>query len=91
MTYLFSRLSPYQWSAVLSQYNESVAGRYVVLLPPTLLSHRVAPELAIGVRNPDEREPLLRWQALAAALDPIESLPGNLFAKPGNSFTEFKL
>ncbi|XP_046976894.1 sterol regulatory element-binding protein cleavage-activating protein [Vanessa cardui] len=71
-----SRLSPYHWSAILSQYNESVAGRYVVVLPPVLVSHRVGPELAAGLRHPDERDPPpLRWQALAAALDPIEILP----------------
>ncbi|XP_049885898.1 sterol regulatory element-binding protein cleavage-activating protein [Pectinophora gossypiella] len=70
-----SRLSPYHWSAILSQYNESVAGRLVTLLPPVLLSQRVSPELAAGVRNPEEREPLLRWQALAAALDPIDTRP----------------
>lgn len=49
----------------------------MVRLPPTLLSHRVAPEVAIGLRNPDEKEPRpLRWQALAAALDPIDIMPG---------------
>ncbi|CAH2035548.1 unnamed protein product, partial [Iphiclides podalirius] len=72
----WSRLSPSHWSAVLAQYNESVAGRYALILPPTLLSHRVSPDLAAGLRNPDEREPPpLRWQALAAALDPIDILP----------------
>lgn len=78
---------------MLSQYNESVSGRYAVLLPPMLLSHRVAPELAIGLRNPDEREPLLRWQALAAALDPIESLPGKLFSHNFSNYNaiSFKL
>ncbi|XP_039763259.1 sterol regulatory element-binding protein cleavage-activating protein [Pararge aegeria] len=71
-----SRLSPYHWSSILSQYNESVAGRYVVVLPPVLVSHRVGPELATGLRHPDERDPPpLRWQALAAALDPIDILP----------------
>lgn len=71
------RLSPYHWSSILSQYNASVGGRYVVRLPPTLLSHRVSPELAVGLRNPEEKEPRpLRWQALAAALDPIDTLPG---------------
>ncbi|XP_037299802.1 sterol regulatory element-binding protein cleavage-activating protein [Manduca sexta] len=69
----WSRLSPYHWLAILSYYNESIAGRFAVVLPPTLLSHRISPELAAGVRNPDERDPpQLRWQALAAALDPID-------------------
>ncbi|XP_068620764.1 sterol regulatory element-binding protein cleavage-activating protein [Battus philenor] len=72
----WSRLSPSHWSAILSQYNETVAGKYAVILPPTLLSHRVSPELAAGLRHPDEKEPPpLRWQALAAALDPIDILP----------------
>ncbi|KAL4717852.1 hypothetical protein ACJJTC_001001, partial [Scirpophaga incertulas] len=71
----WSRLSAYHWSGILSQYNASVLGRYVVVLPPVLLSHRVAPELAAGLRHPDERDPPpLRWQALAAALDPIDSI-----------------
>ncbi|KAL0902641.1 hypothetical protein ABMA27_000465 [Loxostege sticticalis] len=69
----WSRLSPYHWSGILSQYNESVAGRYAIILPPVLLSHRVSPEQAAGSRSPDERDPPpLRWQALAAALDPID-------------------
>ncbi|XP_059059772.1 sterol regulatory element-binding protein cleavage-activating protein [Achroia grisella] len=72
----WSRLSPYHWSTILSQYNESVAGRYAVVLPPVLVSHRVGPELAASLRGPDERDPPpLRWQALAAALDPIDILP----------------
>lgn len=77
---IFCRLSSHHWSAVLSHYNESVAGRHVAVLPPLLVSQRVAPELAAGVRNPDERDPPpLRWQALAAALDPIDMLPGKLY------------
>ncbi|XP_052752618.1 sterol regulatory element-binding protein cleavage-activating protein isoform X2 [Galleria mellonella] len=72
----WSRLSPYHWSTILSQYNESVAGRYAVVLPPMFISHRVGPELAATLRNPDEKDPPpLRWQALAAALDPIDILP----------------
>ncbi|CAG4961993.1 unnamed protein product [Parnassius apollo] len=72
----WSRLSPSHWASILSQYNESVAGKYAIILPPTLLSHRVSPELAAGLRHPDEKEPPpLRWQALAAALDPIDILP----------------
>ncbi|CAG9781801.1 unnamed protein product [Diatraea saccharalis] len=69
----WSRLSPYHWSTILSQYNESVGGRFAVILPPLLLSHRVSPELAVTVQHPDEKDPPpLRWQALAAALDPID-------------------
>ncbi|XP_038216376.1 sterol regulatory element-binding protein cleavage-activating protein [Zerene cesonia] len=72
----WTRLTPYHWSAILSQYNETLAGKYVVVLPPLLVSHRVSPEVAAGVRHPDERDPPpLRWQALAAALDPIDILP----------------
>ncbi|XP_073951659.1 SREBP cleavage activating protein [Choristoneura fumiferana] len=72
----WSRLSPYHWSSILGQYNESVAGRVVAVLPPLLLSQRVGPERAAALRHPDERDPPpLRWQALAAALDPIDTLP----------------
>lgn len=71
------RLSPHHWGAILSHYNESLAGRHVAVLPPLLLSQRVAPERAAALRHPDERDPPpLRWQALAAALDPIDMLPG---------------
>ncbi|XP_075990761.1 SREBP cleavage activating protein [Anticarsia gemmatalis] len=72
----WTRLSSQHWSGILSQYNESVAGRHVAVLPPVLVSHRVPPELAAGVRNPDERDPPpMRWQALAAALDPPDYVP----------------
>ncbi|CAH4038841.1 unnamed protein product [Pieris brassicae] len=72
----WSRLNSYHWSAILSQYNETLAGKYLVFLPPTLVSHRVGPEIAAGVRHPDEKDPPpLRWQALAAALDPLDTLP----------------
>lgn len=73
----FFRLSSQHWSGILSLYNESVAGHHVAILPPILLSHRIAPELAAGIRNPDERDPPpMRWQALAAALDPPDYVPG---------------
>lgn len=72
----WSRLSSQHWSGILSQYNESVAGRHLVILPPVLISHRIPPEVAAGVRNPDERDPPpMRWQALAAALDPPDYVP----------------
>ncbi|XP_063633942.1 sterol regulatory element-binding protein cleavage-activating protein [Cydia splendana] len=72
----WSRVSAYHWSAILGQYNESLAGRVVAVLPPVLLSQRVSPERAAAVRLPDERDPPpLRWQALAAALDPLDTLP----------------
>ncbi|CAB3256174.1 unnamed protein product [Arctia plantaginis] len=72
----WSRLSSQHWSGILSLYNESVAGHHVAVLPPILLSHRIAPELAAGIRNPDERDPPpMRWQALAAALDPPDYVP----------------
>ncbi|XP_050683751.1 sterol regulatory element-binding protein cleavage-activating protein-like [Leptidea sinapis] len=71
-----SRLSAGHWAAVLSQYNASLAGRHLVVLPAVLLSHRVSPDAAAAARLPRQRDPPpLRWQALAAALDPIDLLP----------------
>ncbi|VVD04138.1 unnamed protein product [Leptidea sinapis] len=70
------RLSAGHWAAVLSQYNASLAGRHLVVLPALLLSHRVSPDAAAAARLPRQRDPPpLRWQALAAALDPIDLLP----------------
>ncbi|KOB76656.1 Uncharacterized protein OBRU01_05567 [Operophtera brumata] len=40
-----------------SERSSSIAGRYAVVLPPVLISHRVSPELAAGVRNLDEKDP----------------------------------
>lgn len=69
----WTRLTPYHWSSILSQYNESLSGRYIMVLPPLLLSCPISPEIAISLRNPEEKDPpTLRWQALAAALDPID-------------------
>lgn len=80
--YLYNRLHPYHWSSILSQYNQSLCGRYIVVLPPQLFSCRISPEVAISLRNPDEKDPpTLRWQALAAALDPIDLTSGKDFTK----------
>ncbi|XP_077302118.1 SREBP cleavage activating protein isoform X2 [Arctopsyche grandis] len=69
------RLSEFHWSSILSQYNVSCAGRYLAVLPPILIKHRVSPERAIAARNPAEKDsiaPSSRWRALVAALDPLD-------------------
>lgn len=69
------RLSEFHWSSVLSQYNISISGRYIAVLPPLLIRHRVTPEMAAAVHNPAEKDSFLppsRWNALAAALDPLD-------------------
>lgn len=66
-------LSNFHWSAILRQYNVSLSGRYVAVLPPIKLSHVVPATEAQRLRNPDERtvQPF-QWKALAVALDPID-------------------
>ncbi|XP_059607670.1 sterol regulatory element-binding protein cleavage-activating protein [Phlebotomus argentipes] len=66
-------LSNFHWSAILRQYNISVSGKYVTILPTIRLSHAIAPDVAVTLRNPDEKSPQqFQWKALAVALDPID-------------------
>nr|CAI5846666.1 unnamed protein product [Callosobruchus analis] len=67
------KLSVHHWPAILRTYNVSVAGRAVAVLPNIRISHVIQPERAVLLRNPDEKYgDKFRWQALAAALDPID-------------------
>ncbi|XP_058065673.1 sterol regulatory element-binding protein cleavage-activating protein [Anopheles bellator] len=67
-------LSNFHWSSILKQYNVSLSGRYVTVLPAIKLSHAVNPPTAIALRNADEKEAPrhFQWKALAAALDPLD-------------------
>lgn len=66
-------LSSFQWSSILRQYNISVSGKYVTILPAIRISHVVTPDEAIYLRNIDEKPKLhFQWKALAIALDPID-------------------
>lgn len=66
-------LSNFHWSAILRQYNLSLSGRYVAVLPAIKLSHAIPAADAIRIRNPTEN-PIqhFQWKALAVALDPID-------------------
>lgn len=67
------RLSNFHWSTILKQYNISMSGRYVTVLPTIRLSHPVAPDVAIHIRNPLEKLPQhFQWKTLAVALDPLD-------------------
>uniref|UniRef100_A0A336MGS4 Sterol regulatory element-binding protein cleavage-activating protein n=1 Tax=Culicoides sonorensis TaxID=179676 RepID=A0A336MGS4_CULSO len=67
------RISNFHWSTILKQYNISMNGRYVTVLPTIRLSHAVSPEIALHLRNPDEEPPKhFQWKALAVALDPLD-------------------
>ncbi|KAL1398697.1 hypothetical protein pipiens_008757, partial [Culex pipiens pipiens] len=67
------QLSNFHWSSILKQYNVSLSGRYVTVLPSIKLSHAVSPQIAQKLRNPDEKAPHhFQWKALAAALDPLD-------------------
>lgn len=66
-------LSNFHWSSILKQYNMSMSGKYVTILPSIRLSHIVPPEVAYRIRNNDEKPALhFQWKALAIALDPID-------------------
>lgn len=67
------QLSNFHWSSILKQYNVSLSGRYVTVLPSIKLSHAVSPQVVQKLRNPDEKAPHhFQWKALAAALDPLD-------------------
>lgn len=66
-------LSNFHWSSILKQYNISMSGKYVTILPSIRLSHAVSADEAIQLRNADEKPTLhFQWKALAIALDPID-------------------
>lgn len=67
------RLSSQHWPAIFERYNMSLSGSYIAVLPRIRLSHAVSPEQAILLRNGNEKYvQSFQWQALAAALDPID-------------------
>ncbi|XP_060518686.1 sterol regulatory element-binding protein cleavage-activating protein isoform X2 [Cylas formicarius] len=67
------KLVPGHWSSILKNYNISVSGRSVAILPNIKLSHAVSPEQAVLLRNPEEKYgDKFEWRALAIALDPID-------------------
>lgn len=67
------RLSTQHWSSILGRYNISLSGRTVAILPGITISQVVTPEQAELLRNPsDKYRQKFQWQALAAALDPID-------------------
>nr|XP_023029446.1 sterol regulatory element-binding protein cleavage-activating protein-like [Leptinotarsa decemlineata] len=67
------KLSSRHWYAILKNYNVSLSGQTIAVLPNIKISHVVRPEQAVLLRNPDEKYgEKFQWQALAAALDPID-------------------
>ncbi|CAO1392652.1 unnamed protein product [Diamesa tonsa] len=81
------KLSNFHWASILKQYNISMSGRFVTILPTIKLSHVVPQEVALKIRNLNEKPPSTsKWNALASALDPLdlhdadnqEDLPPNL-------------
>lgn len=66
-------LSNFHWSTIMKQYNVSLSGRYVTVLPTIKLSHAIKPDAAKLIRNPQEVViQNFQWKALAAALDPLD-------------------
>lgn len=66
-------LSNFHWSSILKQYNISLNGKYISILPSIKVSQLVSPEEVIKLRNPNEKsQQHFQWKALAAALDPID-------------------
>ncbi|XP_037887733.1 sterol regulatory element-binding protein cleavage-activating protein [Glossina fuscipes] len=66
-------LSNFHWSTIMKQYNMSLRGHYITILPTIKLSHAINPEQALLIRNPNEKVVQnFQWKALAAALDPLD-------------------
>jgi hypothetical protein len=66
-------LSNFHWASIMKQYNISISGHYVTILPSIRLSYAVPPEMVVHLRNPNEKAPQhFQWKALAVALDPID-------------------
>ncbi|CAG9769082.1 unnamed protein product [Ceutorhynchus assimilis] len=67
------KLSSEHWSSILRKYNVCLSGKSLAVLPSIKLAHIISPEQAVLLRNPEEKYGNnLQWQALAAALDPID-------------------
>ncbi|CAH0556664.1 unnamed protein product [Brassicogethes aeneus] len=67
------KLSTQHWPSIFKRYNMSLSGQVVAVLPNIKLSHVITPEQAKLMRNPEEKYgDKFQWQALAAALDPID-------------------
>lgn len=70
---LSSKLSTFHWAGILKQYNVTMSGKYVSILPSIKLSHVVSSEVAMKIRNPNEKPPTTsKWSALTSALDPLD-------------------
>ncbi|XP_017777723.1 PREDICTED: sterol regulatory element-binding protein cleavage-activating protein isoform X2 [Nicrophorus vespilloides] len=67
------RLSTQHWPSILRKYNVSLTRGHIAVLPNIKISHAVAPEQAVLLRNADEKYGRkFEWHALALALDPID-------------------
>lgn len=70
---LSNKLSSFHWAGILKQYNITMSGHYVTILPSIKVSHVVPLEVALKVRNPNETPPSSsKWNAFTAALDPLD-------------------
>lgn len=68
-----NKLSSFHWAGIFKQYNISMIGRYVTILPSIKISHVVPAEVALKISNPNEITPSSsKWNALASALDPLD-------------------
>lgn len=66
-------LSNFHWSDIMKQYNVSLKGNYVLILPAIKISLAIRPERAIELRHPNENYlQNFQWKSLAAALDPLD-------------------
>lgn len=68
-----NKLSSFHWAGIFKQYNISMIGRYVTILPSIKISHVVPVEVALKIRNPNEITPSSsKWNAITSALDPLD-------------------
>lgn len=70
---LGNQLSSFHWASVFKQYNISMIGRYVTILPSMKISHVVPVEVALKIKNPNDITPSSsKWNTLTSAFDPLD-------------------
>lgn len=70
---LGNQLSSFHWASIFKQYNISMIGRYVTILPSIKISHVVPVEVALKIKNPNDITPSSsKWNTLASAFDPLD-------------------
>jgi hypothetical protein len=68
-----NKLSSFHWASIFKQYNISMIGRFVTILPSMKFSHVVPVEVALKIKNHNDLTPSSsKWNTLTSALDPLD-------------------